>query len=122
MAEKRQLAEKVKRIVARLEGSGPAIAGALKTLCRELSEFDAALTGLNRLGVPGTNGRLVELAFTRTILASLRETGLVDVDIIPPGLRSEPEYLVSAYLQAPKNWADKIPAADGAEATAVEAA
>lgn len=108
MAEKRQLAEKVKRIVATLEGSGPAIAGALKTLCHELSGFDAALTGLHRLGVPVTNGRLVELAFTRTVLASLRETGVIEVDAIAPGLRSEPEYLVSAYLQAPKNWADKI--------------
>jgi hypothetical protein len=122
MAEKRQLAEKVLRVTKALEGSGPAIASSLRTLCKELSGFHEALTGLHRLGVPGTNARLIELAFTRTILASLRETALVDVDIIPPGLRSEPEYLVAAYLQAPRKWADEILAADGAEATAVEAA
>jgi hypothetical protein len=112
----------VKRVVAALEGSGPAIAGTLKTLCHELREFDAALTGLHRLGVPVTNGRLVELAFTRTVLASLRETGVIEVDAIAPGLRSEPEYLVSAYLAAPRKWADEVLGDTGDVATAEEAA
>jgi hypothetical protein len=110
------------RVTKALEGSGPAIASSLRTLCKELREFDSALTGLHRLGVPVISGRLVELAFTRTVLASLRETGVIEVDAIAPGLRSAPEYLVSAYLQAPKKWADEVLAADGAEATAVEAA
>jgi hypothetical protein len=120
-AEKRALAEKVHRIVATLEGSGPAIAASLRDLCRDLSEFAAALTGLHRLGVPVTSGRLVELAFTRTVLASLWETGVIEVDAIAPGMRSDPAYLVSAYLSGPRKWADEVLGA-GAAATAVEAA
>jgi len=109
LAEKRALAEKVKRVVATLEGSGPAIAGALKTLCHELSGFDAALAGLHRLGAPTHNGQLRKLAFTRCILPQLRQTGLVECsDAVPPGQQSAPEYLTETYLALPRRWANDI--------------
>jgi hypothetical protein len=108
LAAKRVLAEKVKRIVETLEGSGAAIAGALRSLCGELHAFDNAITGLLRLGAPVHNGQLIKLAFTRCILSQLKQTGLVECDAIPPGTRSEPEYLTKLYLDLPRKWAADI--------------
>ena len=102
MAAKRQKAFKVRAVVETMERYGPAIDSSLRDLCRELAGFNEALNGLRSWDIPVANGRLVALAFTRTLFAKLREVGIL-VDTIPPGLRSEPAYLVKAYLEAPKN-------------------
>jgi hypothetical protein len=107
-AEKRALAEKVQRVVQTLDGSGAAIAGALRSLCHELDAFDNALTGLHRLGAPTHNGQLMKLAFTRSILPQLRQTGLVECDAVPPGQQSAPEYLTETYLALPRRRANDI--------------
>jgi len=104
LAAARAQALKVKSITKKMEFYGPAIAGALNDLCRHLGGFNAALDGLRSWEIPVANGRLVDLAFTRTLFARLKEVGLI-VDTVPPGMRSEPEYLVKAYLEAPKKWA-----------------
>jgi hypothetical protein len=102
-AAQRAKAEKVRAVTKEMEFYGPAISTAAADLCRHLAGFNDALENLRRWDVPVANGRLVALAFTRTLFAKLREVGIL-VDIVPPGLRSEPEYLVKAYLEAPKKW------------------
>jgi hypothetical protein len=123
LAAKRAKAEKVRRVTKLMERYGPSISSSLTDLCRQLREFEDALDRLREWDVPVASGRLVVLAFTRTILAKLREVGIV-VDAIPPGLRSEPEYLVRAYLEAPNKWvADMLgEAADGAAPAVAEVA
>jgi hypothetical protein len=121
-AAQRALAEKVRAVTTEMEFYGPAIATATADLCRHLAGFNEALEGLRRWNIPVANGRLVALAFTRTLFAKLREVGIL-VDAIPPGLRSEPAYLVKAYLEAPNKWvantlgepSDEPAAADVAE-------
>lgn len=121
MAAKRALAEKVRAVTKEMEFYGPAIATATADLCRHLAGFNDALDGLRRWDIPVANGRLVALAFTRTLFAKLREVGIL-VDAIPPGLRSEPAYLVKAYLEAPKKWVADTLGETGDEPAAADVA
>jgi hypothetical protein len=102
-AAKREHALKVRELIKVIEPSGPRLAMAVQELCERIRLFNKGLDDLRGLGVPVANGRLVALALTRTLFAKLREVGIL-VDAIPPGLRSEPAFLVRAYLEAPTKW------------------
>jgi hypothetical protein len=99
-------ARRVRDIAAAVAPSGARIAEAARTLRDEIKALNADLDEMRRLGAPVVNGRLVVLAMTRSILALLREAGL-DIDIIPPGLRHDPQQLVDGYVASATAWATK---------------
>ena len=103
----RKKARRVQDIAAAAAPRGIRIAEAAATLRDEIKALNADLNEMRRLGAPVVNGRLVVLAMTRAILSLLREAGL-DIDIIPPGLRHDPQQLVDGYVASATAWATKM--------------
>jgi hypothetical protein len=108
LREERDRARKGKSVIARAGKRGPKMQVALKSLCEELSGFSNDLQELHVLGAPATTGRLIELAFEPSIAHPLRATGVVRIDIVPPGLRSQLADLVSTYLIPQTRWAAAV--------------
>jgi hypothetical protein len=103
----RAKAHKVRDIVAAASVRGPALAAAAAALRDQLLSFEADLDQLRGLGVAVAQQRLVDLAMTRSISATLREAGLNEFPIVPPHQRHSPAELVAGYLRNPLAWAEK---------------
>jgi hypothetical protein len=121
LAKKRANARRAADILKVASGRGAKMAAALQTLCTEIEAFKDDFRGLDAYGAPMTNLRLAELWLQRAVLPHLRNVGF-DVDMIAPGQQGDLAKIGDIYLQNAAKWVEQILAADGAEATAVEAA
>jgi hypothetical protein len=122
MREERERARKAPPIIARAGKRGPKMQAHLKALCDELSSFGDDLQELKILGAPSTTGRLIELAVERAIATPMRATGMVRVDMVPPGLRIQLDTVVGNYLTPSTRWVAALLGESGVSADSVEAA
>lgn len=122
MREERERARKAPPIIARAAERGPRMQAHLKALCDELSGFGDDLQELRVLGAPSTTGRLIELAVERAIATPMRATGMVRVDMVPPGLRIQLDTVVGNYLTPSTRWVAALLGESGVSADSMEAA
>jgi len=105
--ERGRLREVAGEVLAHAETAaarGPRIRDLADGLCSEITAAISDVRFLNHRGAPVINERSFRLAMTRTILPLLREAGL-EVELIAPGQRSDPEALVSGYTNRAAEWA-----------------
>jgi hypothetical protein len=73
----------------------------------DLRQLFDDLDRMRVIGAPISDPRIAKLALTRSILAMLREGGLV-LDIVPPGQQHDLKKITDMYMAAGEAWASKI--------------
>jgi hypothetical protein len=107
LAAELEKARKVRDIAVGAGSRGAKIAAAARTLRDEIRKLGDEFEQMRRLVAPIVGQRLADLAMTRAISPLLREAGL-EVEMIPPLQRHDPEILVKGYVDAANAWAARL--------------
>jgi len=119
--EERERARKGKAAIARAGEHGAKAAPAFREFCDHLLAYGEAVRELRVLGAPTARDELMNLAFWRALAPSLRATQMLQIDMIPPGLRPELGSLFENYLVSSRRWAAAVLGEASDETSTVDA-
>src|ERR1700722_6233987 len=108
LRDERERARKGKAALASAAMHGAKGVPAFKEICDHLLDYGEPVREVKIVGVPTPQGEIMALAFWRALAPSLRNTGMLKVDMIPAGSRPELGSLFENYLVSSRRWSAAV--------------